>query len=80
MIVHDPPRPIGKVAPGVIAEYGIAAAVAVNVAILLRVILDWHGLFGSVMVVLVTFLAVHYALVRQSSTRETALTPTPRWP
>jgi phosphate transport system permease protein len=78
----DVPRPLGGVTRNVINEYAVAAVVAVNVVILLRLLLDWHGLFGAVMIFLITFLLVHYALVRQSTTKELAsdrLTTTLIW-
>ena len=53
-------------------EYAIAGVAAFNAAVALRLVLDWGGLFGFVILCVVFFVAIHYALVRQSSTKELA--------
>ncbi len=78
----DRPRDIRSTTREVITEYVTAAVVALYTVILLRMVLDWHGLFGSVLIFLLVFLTVHYALVRQSTTKELAtdrLTTTLIW-
>lgn len=55
------------------AEYGVAAVVAVHLAALLRLVLDWDGLLGTALVALLVFVAIHGLIVRERATTEIAL-------
>jgi phosphate transport system permease protein len=54
-------------------EYAIALAVGVHLALLIRFLLDWDGTLGSALVAILTFIGVHYLIVRERSTPELAV-------
>ncbi len=55
------------------AEYAIALASAVHLAVLVRLLLDWDGLMDTVVVALVVFVIVHFSIVRARATPDIAL-------
>lgn len=54
------------------AEYAIAMASGLTLAVLLRTLLDWDGLLGTFLVAMLAFLGIHFALVRDRLTPEVA--------
>lgn len=54
-------------------EYAIALAAGVHLALLVRYLLDWDDVMGTVLVALVAFIALHYTIVRQRSSAEVAI-------
>lgn len=57
-------------------EYAVAFAAGIHLAVLLRFLLDWDDLLGTSLVALVTFVGIHYAIVRGRSTPEVAIDKT----
>lgn len=68
----DSPRSVGRTTSAVVVEYTLATLTAVNLVVALRMLLDWGDLLSFVVLFLVSFICFHYALVRQSSTKELA--------
>ena len=58
------------------AEYAIALAAGVHLAVLLRFLLDWNDLLGTALIAMLTFIAVHYLLVAARATPEVAIDKT----
>lgn len=54
-------------------EYAVALAAAMHLALLIRYLLDWDDVMGTVLVALVAAIALHYAIVRQRSSPEVAV-------
>ncbi len=57
-------------------EYAVALTAGVHLAGLLRYVLDWDDLMGGTFIALITFIATHYAIVRERSTPEVAIDKT----
>jgi phosphate transport system permease protein len=57
-------------------EYAMAFAAGAHLAVLLRFLLDWDDLMGTALIVLVTFVGIHYLIVRERSTPEVAIDKT----
>lgn len=55
------------------AEYAIAFASGVHLALLVRYILDWDDVVGTAAVALIAGVALHYAIVRRRSSAEVAI-------
>jgi phosphate transport system permease protein len=56
-----------------IVEYAIALSAGIHLAVLLRFLLNWNDVLGSVLIALITFVGVHYAIVRARSTPDVAI-------
>ena len=54
-------------------EYAVALASGVHLALLVRLLLDWDDLMGTSLLAVVAFIAVHFLIVRSSSSAEVAL-------
>lgn len=55
------------------AEYAIAFASGLHLALLIRYLLDWNDVVGTATVSLIAGIALHYAIVRQRSSAEVAM-------
>jgi phosphate transport system permease protein len=58
------------------AEYAVALASGVHLAVLLRFLLDWNDLLGTALIAMLTFIAVHYLLVAARASPEVAIDKT----
>jgi phosphate transport system permease protein len=56
-----------------LAEYAIALAAGVHLAVLLRYVLDWNDIKGTAIIALLVFIGVHYAIVRERSSADVAI-------
>ena len=54
-------------------EYAVALTVGVHLTVLIRLLLDWDGVLGTLLVALLTFVGVHTVILRARSTPEVAL-------
>ena len=55
------------------AEYAIALAAGVHLAVLLRYLLDWDDIKGSAIIGLLVFIGSHYMIVRERSSPDVAI-------
>jgi phosphate transport system permease protein len=69
----DQPRRIGRLTRTEIVDYGVALAAAVHLLLLIRLLLDWDDMLGSVVAAWVAFVAFHYLLTRAGRTPEAAI-------
>lgn len=69
----DAPRPRAKLTRGDLTAYAVAAVVGLHVVGLLRLLLDWDGVLGSVLLGYLVFLGVHHVLVRQAARADLAV-------
>ena len=56
-----------------LAEYAIALAAGVHLAVLLRYVLDWNDIKGTAIIALLVFIGLHYAIVRERSSADVAI-------
>ena len=66
-------RRVGRLTREEWAEYAIALACGVNVAVLLRLLLDWDDMLGTSLIALGVFIGAHYVVLRERSTADVAL-------
>jgi phosphate transport system permease protein len=57
-------------------EYAVAFAGGLHLALLIRYLLDWDDLMGTVLVALIAAVVMHYTLVRQRTSPEVAVDKT----
>lgn len=85
LIVADPapfvppeqrPRKIRGLTRDEWMEYAIAFAAGIHLAALLRLLLDWDDLLGSALIALLTFVVMHYAIVRERTSPDVAIDKT----
>lgn len=66
-------RKVRGITPEERVEYGVALAAAAHLVVILRLLLDWDDLVGSSLIGLITFVLVHFLIVRQRASAEIAV-------
>jgi phosphate transport system permease protein len=69
---YDEPRSTRQITSAVLTEFLIAAAAGIGVSLMLRLVLDWGGILGTVVWAYMVFVGALYVLVRDRETAEVA--------